>query len=327
MSEARVGIVLPTYNRAHLLPMAIESVLAQLYDRWELIVVDDNSTDDTPRLLEDYHRRDARIRYVRNDRYGHCCSGARKRGLDELTHEFVAFLDSDDRWPANHLSAFASILDQNPDIDWVFGDVRRVEPSGRTVVESKFRKEWPGLKALVEEERDGLYILRRDDLVESALEHGFFVSLQPSLIRHEVFDAVEYHEVPTVCDDRLFGLQAAAQGVRFAYVLSHHLDFLIHDDNMSGARSAASFHHRLQLNKGVERYWRELVPRFVPMNRRSRVLLRKRLAEHYVWMLGNNVYRAAGRRWRAVSCISRGIVLDPLEWKYWKTLAGTLLGR
>lgn len=60
-----VSIVLPTYKRAHVLPHAIRSVLAQTYPHWELIVVDDNSPDDTPAVVQSFD--DARIRYVRNE--------------------------------------------------------------------------------------------------------------------------------------------------------------------------------------------------------------------------------------------------------------------
>ena len=65
MSEPLVSIVLPTYNRAHLLGHAIRSVLAQMYRNLELIVVDDNSKDDTPSVVRSFD--DARIRCVRND--------------------------------------------------------------------------------------------------------------------------------------------------------------------------------------------------------------------------------------------------------------------
>ena len=65
MSEPLVSIVLPTYNRAHLLGHAIRSVLAQTHRNLELIVVDDNSKDETPSVVRSFD--DARIRYVRND--------------------------------------------------------------------------------------------------------------------------------------------------------------------------------------------------------------------------------------------------------------------
>jgi len=58
------SIILPTYNRAHFLPRAIESVIKQDYDNWELIIVDDGSTDNTKSLVQEFIQNDIRIRYI-----------------------------------------------------------------------------------------------------------------------------------------------------------------------------------------------------------------------------------------------------------------------
>lgn len=91
----RVSVVLPTYNRAHLLPRAVQSVVAQTFTGWELIIVDDGSTDNTPEevlKLQAVHGQ--RIRYVRQPHAG--ASAARNRGVDESSAPLIAFLDSDD---------------------------------------------------------------------------------------------------------------------------------------------------------------------------------------------------------------------------------------
>jgi glycosyltransferase involved in cell wall biosynthesis len=96
-----VSVIIPTYNRAELLPRALDSVLAQTFDDFELIVVDDASTDDTARIVQAYE--DERISY-------HCqpenrgVSTARNRGLCEARGTYVAFLDSDDEWMPNKLA-------------------------------------------------------------------------------------------------------------------------------------------------------------------------------------------------------------------------------
>jgi glycosyltransferase involved in cell wall biosynthesis len=88
----RFSVVIPTYNRAHLLPRAIRSVLGQTLAEFELIVVDDGSTDDTRRLVE--ATEDRRIRYVFQPNAG--VSSARNHGVRLARGEFVTFLDSDD---------------------------------------------------------------------------------------------------------------------------------------------------------------------------------------------------------------------------------------
>ncbi|MEZ3168266.1 glycosyltransferase family A protein [Halorubrum ejinorense] len=90
-----MSVVLPTYNRAHTIDAVVESVLRQTYDRFELLVVDDGSTDDTPAVVEDFD--DRRIRYVRFRR-NRGANVARNAGIRHADGDFLAFVDSDDRW-------------------------------------------------------------------------------------------------------------------------------------------------------------------------------------------------------------------------------------
>jgi len=96
-----VSVIIPTYNRAHLLGGAIQSVLAQTYQDFEIIIVDDNSSDTTQDVLKGFC--DSRIRCVRLDSHQGAGS-ARNIGIGRAQGEFVAFLDSDDSWHPNKLS-------------------------------------------------------------------------------------------------------------------------------------------------------------------------------------------------------------------------------
>lgn len=90
-----VSVILPTYNRANLLPRAIDSVLGQTYSDFELLIIDDASDDNTREVVQQYD--DRRIRYIRKE----CNEGggaARNRGIEASNGEYVAFLDSDDEW-------------------------------------------------------------------------------------------------------------------------------------------------------------------------------------------------------------------------------------
>ena len=88
-----VSIITPTYNRADLLPRAIDSVLRQTYPCWELIIVDDGSTDDTGQLLARYT--DERIRFFKHE-YNKGATGAKNTGLDHIRGDWFTILDSDD---------------------------------------------------------------------------------------------------------------------------------------------------------------------------------------------------------------------------------------
>ena len=90
-----VSVVIPTYNRADLVRRAVESVRKQDYDTWEVIVVDDASTDDTARVISQLQQADSRIRLlVQPDRAG--AQAARNAGVRASRGEWIAFLDSDD---------------------------------------------------------------------------------------------------------------------------------------------------------------------------------------------------------------------------------------
>src|SRR5438045_8737275 len=98
-STPMISVSIPCYNQAHLLPEAIESVLAQTYAHIEGIVVDDGSLDDTSQVANRY----AGIRCIRQQNQG--LSGARNTGLRESLGDFIMFLDADDRLTPNAVKA------------------------------------------------------------------------------------------------------------------------------------------------------------------------------------------------------------------------------
>jgi glycosyltransferase involved in cell wall biosynthesis len=96
MSEL-VSVVLPVFNRALAVRSALQSVLNQTYQNWEIVVVDDSSTDDTASVIEEHARKDLRIRLLRHsERRG--AQAARNTGIEASQGHWVAFLDSDDQW-------------------------------------------------------------------------------------------------------------------------------------------------------------------------------------------------------------------------------------
>ena len=114
MNAPGVSIVIPTYNRAELLPRAVAALQAQTYAAWELIVVDDASTDDTAKLITALAGADPRIRLVRNTG-ARGPGGARNTGLAQCRAAWVAFLDSDDTWQPEKLARFMDEADARPD--------------------------------------------------------------------------------------------------------------------------------------------------------------------------------------------------------------------
>lgn len=105
----KFSIVIPTYNRAVFLPKAIESVLAQTFADWELIIVDDGSTDNTKDVVSQYS--DSRITYIYQENAER--SAARNKGITHSVGEYVLFLDSDDYYLPNFLADLHSEIEKN----------------------------------------------------------------------------------------------------------------------------------------------------------------------------------------------------------------------
>ena len=111
MADELVSIIMPSYNTAMYIAESIRSVLAQTYPDWELIIVDDCSTDDTDAVVAPFLS-DARIRYLKND----VNSGAavsRNRALREAKGKWIAFLDSDDLWLPQKLERQLAFMKKN----------------------------------------------------------------------------------------------------------------------------------------------------------------------------------------------------------------------
>jgi glycosyltransferase involved in cell wall biosynthesis len=112
MQRVRVSAIILTYNRADLILAAIESVLAQTYSDYEIIVIDDGSTDNTVQVLRELIET-SKIRYIWQENQGECA--ARNHGLRQAQGEYIAFLDSDDLWLPQKLEAQVACLETHPE--------------------------------------------------------------------------------------------------------------------------------------------------------------------------------------------------------------------
>ncbi len=116
MKKSLVSVIITTYNRADYIKYSIDSVLKQTYDFFELIIIDDGSTDNTVDIIKTYN--DKRIRYFYQRNFGQ--NFARNYGLQLSKGEYAAFLDSDDVWEINKLEKQVAILDKHRNIGLVY---------------------------------------------------------------------------------------------------------------------------------------------------------------------------------------------------------------
>ena len=115
--ENLVSIVLPTYNRGEMLKNTITSIISQTYTDWELIVVDDDSNDNTEEIVNNF--KDKRIRYTRNEKNSGS-NYSRNRGAALATGEFLAFIDSDNEWLPGKLEKQMQCFKTNSELELVF---------------------------------------------------------------------------------------------------------------------------------------------------------------------------------------------------------------
>lgn len=126
--QPKFSFIMPTYNRAFCIRTAIDSLLAQTYGNFELIVVDDGSTDDTGALIETHYAAElkrGRIKYIRVPNGGTC--RARNRGFDHVTGEWIAYLDSDNTITPYFLEAFCREIALEPEAKNLYAKLVCVE--------------------------------------------------------------------------------------------------------------------------------------------------------------------------------------------------------
>jgi glycosyltransferase involved in cell wall biosynthesis len=124
----RVSVVTPAYNRAAWLPAALDSALSQEFDGFEVVVVDDGSTDGTPAVLRGYGDR---VRVHRQANAGQ--SAAVNRGVELARGDLVAFLDSDDAWLPGKLARQVPMLDAAPEAALLYAAVEYMDGEGRRI--------------------------------------------------------------------------------------------------------------------------------------------------------------------------------------------------
>jgi glycosyltransferase involved in cell wall biosynthesis len=135
----RLSVIIPAYNVERFMSAAMNSVLSQSYRDLELIVVDDGSTDGTAAVVAQRAAEDPRVRLIRQPNAGRP-SIPRNRGIKEARGEIIAFLDGDDWFLADRLSAVVEVFDTWPDVDIVLNDLRSCDDASRESAGTYLRK-------------------------------------------------------------------------------------------------------------------------------------------------------------------------------------------
>ena len=232
----RVSIVIPTFNRETSVMAAVESVLRQTFTDFEVVVVDDGSTDGTAARIAAIA--DARVRYVHQTNAG--VSAARNLGVRVARGDILSFLDSDDLWMPDKLAHEVAFLDARPDAGAVFSDL--VKYDGDRVVPSFMRASpvFAGMLAL--RLRDASVVFEQREMLLCLLQEVPILPSAFTLRRVAFVAAGGFDETWRAWEDWEFFLRLARQ-VRFGYI----------DRPLAAHRLSADSLHRVEATHGRTR--------------------------------------------------------------------------
>ncbi len=128
----KVSVIMPVYNAEHFLPEAIESILKQTFTAWEFIIVDDGSTDDGWKIIQEYARAEPRIVALRNEPNLRI-SRTLNRGLQAARGQYIARMDADDVSALDRLEKQAAYMDQHPEVGVCGGKMQMINAAGAVI--------------------------------------------------------------------------------------------------------------------------------------------------------------------------------------------------
>lgn len=124
-----ISVVIPLYNKEKQVGRTLESVLAQTFQHFEVVIVDDGSTDGSAKVVKKFD--DPRIRLIRQANAG--VSAARNRGIDAARYDYIALLDADDLWEPEYLATQANLIKENPECDLFVTDYSMKHENGNII--------------------------------------------------------------------------------------------------------------------------------------------------------------------------------------------------
>lgn len=322
----KISIVLPTFNRGSFLKQSIDAIKAQTFEDWELIIVDDGSTDNTTQILESFLLEVTNpVQVIKQENQGP--AQARNTGIKKAKGEFIAFYDSDDLWLSDHLESGITILSKFNDIDWLYASCKRVDfISGEVFEENSFYNGTTpkSLFSLNAEVHGTLHIIKDSKAAETSITHGIDSCFQASMIRNTVFNTIELPNF-RVGEDRLFITMALKAGYTLAFNDKVNVIYNVHDDNISDTNPNADIEKRVQANERlVDSYTLtfDYINNFTPAEKKA---LNQKISDEVFWTIGYALLWENGFKRKAFNAYFRALKITPFNFLYWKTIASSFI--
>jgi glycosyltransferase involved in cell wall biosynthesis len=307
-----VSIIVPVYNRAEKLPRLLKTIQNQSMPNWELILINDWSTDESLNVMEAAAGLDKRIVCVNNN-HKKGPSGARNTGLDFATGKYIAYQDSDDEWASYHLEVMLDYLENYPQIDVMTANpLRKKEETGEVfnydeIDLTKYEYKKIGDGYLIDGEKVFDYQLR-----------GRIVTTQCLVGRAEILKSTRWNEDLSAAVDIMHNLKLCAKAVSVCHLHDYHAIYWAHSDNLTNVSGGHSPARMEKVHKSFALYWSTVLKEF-PLNDSQRKFAKSEFSTTLAWHLGYHTYEGQKKYLSASACYARAILLDPSNAKYWSS--------
>jgi glycosyltransferase involved in cell wall biosynthesis len=288
-----VSVIIPTYNCAHLIKRAVESVLSQSFQDFELIIVDDGSKDNTMKIVKELISRDNRIEYIRLNKNSGGAAKPKNTGISNSKGKYIAILDSDDEWYPTKIEKQINIFKKRKSVNLGF-----VSCFARHIYEED------GVSFLYK-------IPRHKNILRHILARDYMGSGSGMLYMREVFDKVGGF------DENLQSGQDSEMRIR----LSQYYDFdIVEEELFAYHLRKESISNVLDIGKRMEdinyiiRKWNDLY-KLYPQAHSDRL------------RFNGTSYMIAGKTKEARRLFFRAIIIDPFYWRNYFYLLASFLGQ
>lgn len=229
----KTSVIIPAYNAEEFLEEAVNSVLEQSIQDFEIIIIDDKSTDNTSKVIDSLMEKDQRVRKINHEvNKGRC--GALNTGIREAKGEYIAFLDADDFMVQNRLKEESKFLDENPNTDLVYANLIANYETGSIVRKRAIEfKEDPKEILINSSKREDLDQLNPAQLLDPDKLKPGFIPGGSVMLRKSLFDSVGLDENLRNSEDYDLWLQIIGKGFKIKKLELDAFVYRLHPNNKS----------------------------------------------------------------------------------------------
>jgi len=304
MVTPTVSIIVPIYNRCNMLSDFYLSVKNQTFKDWELVFVDDSSTDSTLSRLHEIASIDSRVKIFKN-LYSKGPSGARNTGLDNSVGKYIAYQDSDDEWMPYHLEVMVEYLNKHPDIDVMTADpLRKKKATGEVYHFDRLE-----LNSNDYTLRDGCWVIHTDRLFDIQLRNRA-ITTQTIVGKSKILKQVRWNEVLRAATDNLHNLSLCSREIVVCHVPNYHVVYWAHGDNITNALNTHSDEKAEFYQKYFALFWLELINNF-RLTKQQRKFCLSNLSQVYAWHIAYHLLEKNHRFGEAYTYYLRAFRVEP----------------